>query len=253
MRLSIRRRKKIYQIDNKLSSKVNENFSKNKIYYIIKSYDILLVNIVGIKSISDQCIDVFSSQSALHKYIRTRCILPQEAIVETGSSLSFTRPILKSTTKLTALDSSLTFKDWNYATPSIIFDPTVLLSLTNPDSFVYLDKGYGVTLVDKTWLAKKPSSQKISVMLVFLKIKGIVTLKHELKDIVFTTIYILNINKESREVYISINYKLHLLDRLRANILVDNDMFCIESFAINFSTSSTLIHSCNMKININIR
>ena len=86
-----------------------------------------------------------------------------------------------------------------------------------------------------------------------LKVKGIGVLKHESGDFGFTTIYIPDIDKKSREVYTSISYELYLVNRLKTNILMGNNIFYIEGFAINLSISSTLIHSCGMRIDINAR
>lgn len=100
---------------------------------------------------------------------------------------------------------------------------------------------------------KKLFFQKINVMPVPLKVRGIGVSKHESRDFAFTTIYIPSIDKKSHKVYVSISCKLHLVDRLKANMLVSNNVLCIEGFAINLSTSSALIHSCDVKIDINAR
>lgn len=86
-----------------------------------------------------------------------------------------------------------------------------------------------------------------------LKVKGIGTSKHKLDHFALTILYILGINKKSHKIYVSITYKLHLVDRLKANMLVKNDMLCTESFAITFYNSSTLIHSYSIKIDINTK
>lgn len=90
-------------------------------------------------------------------------------------------------------------------------------------------------------------------MPIYLKIRDIGASKHKSEDFALTTIYIPSIDKKSHEVYASINCKLHLVDRLKANMLVDNDMLCIEEFTINLAISSALIRSCVVKININVR
>lgn len=77
--------------------------------------------------------------------------------------------------------------------------------------------------------------------------------KHKSGDFVFTTIYIPAIGKKSRKIYMSISCKLHLINGLKANMLVSNNVLCTEGFTINLSTSSALIHNCNVKININTR
>ena len=173
--------------------------------------------------------------------------------METGSNPSSTRPILKFTAKLSAPSSAFAFISWSYATTPITFDPTALPSLTDPNGLIFLDIGYGVTLVDRVWLAKKLSSQKISAIPELLKVKGIKALKHKSGNFTFITIYIPGIDKKSRDVYASISCKLHLVDRLKINMLMGNNLLCTEGFAINLSTFFTLIQSCDVKIDINAR
>lgn len=93
--------------------------------------------------------------------------------METGSNPASDRPILKSTAKLSAPESSLTFRGWNYITTSIIFHLATLPSPTNLNGSVCFNTRYGVILIDRDWLVKKHPSQKITTMLITLKVKGI--------------------------------------------------------------------------------
>lgn len=86
-----------------------------------------------------------------------------------------------------------------------------------------------------------------------LKVKSISASKHKLGDFAFTTIYISSIDKKNSEVYASIICELYLVDKLKAIMLMGNNVLCIEGFTINLSTSFALIYSCNVNININAR
>lgn len=68
--------------------------------------------------------------------------------------------------------------------------------------------------MDRDWLAKKLSSQKISIMPVPLKVRSIGALKYKSRDFALTTIDIFGIDKKDCEVYASISCKLHLVDGL---------------------------------------
>lgn len=84
-----------------------------------------------------------------------------------------------------------------------------------------------------------------------LKVRGISASKHKSGDFALTTIYIPGIDEKSREIYICISCELHLVDRLKANMLVDNDIICTEGFAINLCIFSAFVYSCGVKIDIN--
>lgn len=78
-----------------------------------------------------------------------------------------------STTKLSAPGLGLAFRGLGYTITTITFAHTALPSLMDSDNSLYLNIRCEVTLVDRVWLAKKFSSQKISVILVLLKIRSI--------------------------------------------------------------------------------
>ena len=67
------------------------------------------------------------------------------------------------------------------------------------------------------------------------------------------TLYIPGTDEKGREVYASITCELHLVDGLKANMLVENDVLCTEGFAVNLYNSSALIHSCSVRIIITAR
>ncbi len=100
---------------------------------------------------------------------------------------------------------------------------------------------------------KKLPSQKISTIPVPLKVRDIGASRHESWQFALRTLYIPGTDQKGRKVYTSITCELYLVDGLKANILVGNDVLCTEDFAINLYNSSALIHSCGVRININAR
>lgn len=162
-------------MDNKPFSEVDEDISESKAYYTNKPYNKLQVHFVEIESIYDQCTTTFPSQFTLYKHIKIRYIPLWEAITETSTSFSSTRPILKSFAKLSAPGLGFTFRNQSYASTSITFDLTILPFLTDLDGLVYFDIRCRITLVNRVQLAKKLSSQKISTMPVPQKVRGIGT------------------------------------------------------------------------------
>lgn len=98
---------------------------------------------------------------------------------------------------------------------------------------------------------KKLFFQKISIILVILKVRGVVTSNYELNEFVFAAFYILSLNRrEGLEVYVYIRYALHLIEGLKANVLIGNNVFYIKSFTINFINSSTDILEDQISIDI---
>lgn len=167
-----------------------------------------------------------------------------------GSSLSSTILILKSTTKLFALGSSLFFKRWTYITITITFDYIILPFFINPNNLIYLDTDSKLTLIDRVWLEKKPFLQTISIILVFLKVGSISIFKYKSRNFAFITIYIPSLDRKVSKVYAMINYVLYLMDKSKINILVSNNIICIKDFTINFFSTPAYIYNYNEKIDI---
>lgn len=86
-----------------------------------------------------------------------------------------------------------------------------------------------------------------------LKVKKIGTSKHNLEKFALFTLYILGLNKENSIIYLCIKLKLHMINSLKANILISNNIFYTKSFSIDFVNISTQIASYAIDIVINTR
>lgn len=83
-------------------------------------------------------------------------------------------------------------------------------------------------------------------IVVFLKVHSIKTFKHKLDKFILMLIYFLRIDKYKQPVYACIYYKIHLIDSLKANMLVKNDIIMLEGIIINLANFIIFISSCNI-------
>lgn len=90
-------------------------------------------------------------------------------------------------------------------------------------------------------------------MLVPLKVKGINASKHKLRDFILIALYISSLNQKSLEVYAYIKCELHLVEGLKANINIGNNIFYTKDFSINFTNTSAHIPNCGIDIAISAR
>lgn len=212
-------------------------------YYTNKGYQELQINFVGIKSSCHYYNTFFQSRSTLYKYVKEGCkILKVTAYSETAILLSL-QPIIKSVAKLSAPGSKLAFRGQNFATTVVMSDLTLPPIKHNSYSLVCLNTGYEVTLVNRIQLLKNALNQKINVMPVLLKVRGIGIPKNELKMFSLAILYFPSFDQLKVEIYICIRYKLPLIHRLKANMIINNDVLGIENFLINLGTS--LAHICS--------
>lgn len=207
-----------------------------------KGFEKLLINFFRVESIYDHCNVFFQSCLSLHKHIKS-CCRSQHAIEPTNTGLTppSLEPILTSTVNLSAPGSGLAFRRWSYNTTSITLDLTLLLASGDLDSSVCLDMGCRITLVNRVWLMKKSPIQKISAMPVSLKVRSICASKHKSREFALAVLYIPGFNHDGTKVYTCVKCKLHLVDSLKVNILIGNDIFCIKGFSINLVSVSIYI------------
>ncbi len=90
-------------------------------------------------------------------------------------------------------------------------------------------------------------------MAVPLKVRGIGASKHESDEFVLMPIYFLTFDEHKQPVYARIYRKMHLIDGLKANMLVGNDIIALESIMIDLANPTAFITSCNVWIAITAR
>lgn len=116
-----------------------------------------------------------------------------------------------------------------------------------------LDTGCGVTLVDKDWLLRQLPDQKIKEMSTPLKVRGIGASKHESAQFAELSLFLPGENNKGQKVYASFKCELHLVEGLRANMLIGNNILAPENFVLNIRLGHAVVGSCGVKIIINAR
>lgn len=90
-------------------------------------------------------------------------------------------------------------------------------------------------------------------MPILLKVKGIGASRHKLEEFVLTTLYISGLDQRNTDVYACVKCKLHLIEGLKANMLIRKNFFYIEGFIINLASTSANILSYGMTIVVSAR
>ena len=102
--------------------------------------------------------------------------------------------------------------------------------------------------MDRAWLFEKAPTEKILKMVTSLKVKDIKTSRHELDKFVSMSLYFPGINLTNRPAYAHIHRKLYLVNKLKANLLVSNNILAIKRVIIDLDNKSAIISSCQMTI-----
>ena len=221
--------------------------------YSNEGFEEVIANFVEIETVCSKCSSSFPSKSQLHKHLKAGCAGAVQATPLPPTQPASPIPIIESKAIIPSLRSGLAFRGWTYATTSITLVPHLLPPDLDPAATVCLDTGCGVTLVDKAWLLSHLPHQKISTMSTPLNVRGIGTSKHKSAQFAALSLYFPGEDETGQRVYASIKCELHLVNGLRANIMVGNDILSPEGFVININKNRAFIGSCGVTIPINVK
>lgn len=87
-------------------------------------------------------------------------------------------------------------------------------------------------------------------MSIFLKIRGIEISKYKSAQFAELSFFLPEKNNKKQKVYVFIKWELYLVNGLKANILISNNIFAPESFVMNVKLGHALEISYRVKITI---
>lgn len=99
-------------------------------------------------------------------------------------------------------------------------------------------------LIDWNWLKAQLLKIKILKMATSLKVRGIGTLKHETDKYVLELLYFPAIGNKSQCVIVCIYCELHIVNNLRANIFIRNNIIGAKGMIINIAKEKAYIPGC---------
>ena len=85
-------------------------------------------------------------------------------------------------------------------------------------------------------------------MIFFITVRDLKANKHSIDKYVVCSVYFSNIEKNDNNILLEIIKKTHLIDNLKTNLLIENDVLNCELIDIFTFTNSTLIETCNVTI-----
>lgn len=147
----------------------------------------------------------------------------------------------------TNIGTGLVFRGWNYA-----HIPVRLLS-TVTDEEVCIDTGCGVILAEKPWLLSLFPNVSIRRMSKSLRVKGLGSTMHDTDQYVLTPMLISGIKEDGIRVLCRILREIHLIDNLKARMLIGNDIVGPEGIVLDVSKSKAFIGSCGVTADISCR
>ena len=246
-------------------------------------------NFVGIHTVCRNCNKPFDSKTKLHNHIRqvcrtvfnpdplatVECSNPE--LLATGersnpelwatvecSDLDLLAPrsnldplasahhasveiVHSNSTETASLGTGLAFRGWNYA------HMLIRLLLDAIDQEICVDSGCGVTLADKPWLLALLPEVEIRRMASPLRVKGLGSAMHDTDEYVLIPMYIPSTKSDGTRVLCHITREVHLVDNLKAHMLLGNDVIGPERIVLDIARNKAYIGSCDATADITSR
>ncbi len=196
------------------------------------------------------CKKIFSSRNKLHKHFKN-CkfakIVKIKKTVSSSSKNSEKSIIVKSTTSVSNKDYELTFRKWNYAEAMM----KLRSNLNVERNYVFFDIEIEAFLTDKQFVLKKFFKIHVHLMINSLIVKNIKSNVHEIKKYVNFSIYLFS--RDDSIKLIEIHRELHLVKKLKVNMLIENDILRSKEIIIDVQQKIAIIRNCeNLIIEVKI-
>ena len=129
------------------------------------------------------------------------------------------------------------------------------ISLIENDSFTSIcaDIEAEITLTDTIFFQSSTNNVSVRIMTSSITVRDLSTIKHSIDKYAIVSMYFFEKNKNDKIVKTKIIRKVHLMNNLKTNMLIENDVLKLKKFDIFISISSVYIDSCDVIISIFIR
>ena len=245
------------EIDDLKNFHQNENFT-----YYNSDYDenddyiesnITVSLIVAMNIICRQCKAFFQSNNAFHKHLK--CCLKEKIennnittiYVETVSTNSNTLIRRSDVDVNKNVETDYDFKEWQYASAEIVLNSNMKVFSE------CLNTSANITLANIKFVKAQCKNLSIKTMISFITVRDLNVNRHSTNKYVILSMYFSDKNKDENFVKILIIREIHLIDDLKANIFIENDVLNSKKFDIFISTSSVYIENCDVTISIFVK
>ena len=144
------------------------------------------------------------------------------------------------------VDIDYEFREWEYAR---VF---ATLSFIIESKHICLDTDVNIILVDREFFKRQTSNISIRTMTTSISIRDLDTAQHWFSDYVIIFIYFSN-KKNEIVVKIMITREIHLIDNLKINMLIENDLMKSKKIDINVTKETAHIDSCDVIVALNVK
>ena len=147
--------------------------------------------------------------------------------------------IMNSNASGAGLGHGFAFSNWTYAMTAAELD------LAKLEEDVRADTGCGVSLVDREWRSQQAPETPVSKIASPLRVRGVGASHHETSEFITQRIYPPAIDGNGKSILACLYRELHIVNNLRAKMLIGNDIIGPEGIVIDVANKQARIGSCN--------
>ena len=249
---------KTYMIQNHIEQKTDDDYENyhdfDNLNYFDFDYDEnedidVTINLAIISRITcRRCKLTLQFNNALHRHLKT-CVakIDANALHVTSKKFSSTTIKCSNVDVNKNIDIDYEFKDYQYAFAKVSL-------IENEDSTsVCADIETKITLADTMFFNTTVKNISIKTMITSITVRELNTTKHSIDKYVIVLMYFSEKNNHDELIKAKITRKIHLVNNLKANMLIENDVLKSEKFDIFTFTSTVYIESCEIIISIFIK
>ena len=201
------------------------------------------------KFICRKCKSALKLNNALHRHLKS-CIERKTYSIAISSNafLITSISIRKSNVDVNKdIDSEYNFREYQYAFIDIF------LSENDIFAFVCVDIEVDITLTNTKFFKSIAKNVSIRTIIISITIRDLKINKHFTVKYVIVSMYFSEKNEKREAVKTKITREVHLMNNLKTNMLIKNDILKSKKFDIFTFTSSAYIESCETVISIFIK
>lgn len=204
-----------------------------------------------------QCSESFSSRNALFRHLKEEWknpskhsseVMEAEVVESTVSPLP--RKVIESSSRASATPPGYAFRGFHYAKTVLKPSPD---SEESMDSCV--DCGAGITLMDRSQHQKFFPNTKISKMSSPIHVRGLGSAMHDTDEYITVSVYAEGklLGPESSPAVAKMTVEAHLVDNLKANMLLGNDVLVPQKIKVDPANGEMIIGACqNLAVKIDV-
>lgn len=137
------------------------------------------------------------------------------------------------------------FRNWHYATAKLRLAAQTATKSATEEQEACFDSGCPVTLADRAFMKSQlGDNMKIQQLASPLSVRGVGGKLVKISDFIVTQLYIDGVDTAKQPATVCITAEVHLVDDLKANMLIGVDVLAPQRMSLNFERYTLTIGSC---------